>query len=212
MMQKTLCALVLLSAGTTSAQFSGEFSGDNTAPTPLGTFAVGTTTVAGSVSNALGVVFPTPVPVDVDVFTFSIADGELLTDITLSGFTSTDDFGFVAITAGGSFPFNAAELSQLADDGLTDAGGSITDFLGGALFGTAGPGGEIIPDVGADLAAASAGGSGFSFPLGAGQYTVYVQQLGSAVLGYEFSFSVVPAPASAALLGLSGLIAGRRRR
>lgn len=200
---------IAFAAGTAAAQFSGDFSDSNLDPTVLGTFGVGTTTVSGTVVNGRGE--PGLPPADSDVFTFSIAAGTFLESITLTEFSSGDDLGFIAISAGTTFPFDIAQQDDLEDDGQTADGGLITDFLGGALFGVDG-GGTIISDVGGQLAGATAGGSGFAFPLGEGDYTVFVRQNGGSPINYTLAFSVVPAPAAAGALGFAGLAAARRRR
>jgi len=87
--------------------------------------------------------------------------------------------------------------------------GDPTAFLGGVLFGS----GDA--DVGDDLfpllQLPFAGGTGFSGNLGEGSYSIFVQQTGP-VTEAELGIVVIPAPASAAVLGLAGLAAARRRR
>lgn len=222
MIRETL--LVAALAGTAAAQVSIDGSFPNTAPTNVGTFGFGVTSVTGSVVNALGAATATPAP-DVDTFTFTIANGTFLSSITLTsiGFAAPADPSpaliFGAIAEGTSFPFSASQLSLLGNSNPSDDPGSLSDFLGGVLFGDSAPetipGGPGIPvggDLLAGLAAANAGGAGFSLPLGPGTYTFYIQQLGGSVASYDLAFTVVPAPSALAVLGLGGLVAGRRRR
>ena len=181
-------------ASVSAATFDQDFSGDNTNPTQLGVFAIGTTTVSGSVVDATG-----SAP-DVDVFSFNIAADTVLTGIDVTSFASTDDLGFVAIDEGIGFPFNAAELGGGPDTSL---------FLGGALFGAG-------TDLFAAFASGALAGTGFTAPLGAGDYTIYVQQLGGAVIDYTFSFEVaaVPLPAAVWLFaaGLMGLFGWSKKK
>ncbi|MEL7486715.1 MAG: hypothetical protein AAGJ87_05800, partial [Pseudomonadota bacterium] len=170
----------------------GDFSSDNAAPTDIGSFS-SSFTVAGSVVNALagtdldgdGTPVPSDPPADVDVFTFTIEDGFQLAGIQLTGFDSADDLGFIAITSGSSFPFDAVDLSS---------GPDVSQFDAGALFGD-----EI--DVLAQLATAGIG-SGLPDAL-LGQFTVYIQQLGPAPIDFELTFLVseVPVPPAAILFG-----------
>ena len=173
----------------------GELSGSNLSPTDLAIFGVGTSTVSGTVVDALGA---SP---NVDVFTFDVAAGTQLDGIFLNSFGSTDDLAFIGINDSASFPFDAPALSGGPDQ---------SQFIGGALFG-----GSVGPNLLAGIGGGGIG-SGFTGPLQAGEYTVYLQQLGGATVDYEFGFSVsaVPEPGSGILLGLAlvGMVAKRRRR
>ncbi len=53
---------------------------------------------------------------------------------------------------------------------------------------------------------------GGSAPLGPGSYAIALNELGGTDNGYSFDIVVVPAPGAAALLGVAGLAATRRRR
>ena len=195
------CSAVCFTSANLDAQvnfsesITTELSGDNLSPTDLAIFGVGSNTVAGTVVDALGA---SP---NVDVFTFDVAAGTQLDGISLNSFGSTDDLAFVGINDSASFPFNASELSGDPDQ---------SQFIGGLLFGDS-VGTDLLPVFGS-----SGIGSGFVGPLEAGEYTVYIQQLGGATVDYEFGFSVsaVPEPGSGILLGLAlvGMVAKRRRR
>lgn len=204
----TLGMVVSLMTSVASASIVID-SGDNENPDVLGTFNVGETIIRGSVVNALGGTSGFP-PADVDVFTFTVAAGTELAGITLTNFLSTDDVGFAAIAEGTTFPFNAVELST---------GPDTTQFLGGTLFGTGNPGigaQGIGSDILAAFAATEAGGTGFDAPLSAGDYTIYIQQLGTAFISYELTFDVAPVPLPAAVwmfgAGLMGLVGWSKRK
>lgn len=176
---------------------SGELSGDNAAPTDLGIFSVGTNSVAGLIVDATGA---NP---NVDVFTFEIAAGTQLDGIVLSEFGSDDDLAFLGFNDSNTFPFDSTALGSGPDQ---------SQFTGGLLFGQV-TNTNILDDIGGGGI-----GSGFSGPLNAGEYTVFLQQLGGSTVDYEFQFNVsstaaIPEPTSAIVLaglGLAGLI--RRRR
>ncbi|MDJ0787070.1 MAG: hypothetical protein QNK05_09715 [Myxococcota bacterium] len=177
----------------------GDLSDDIAAPTPLGPLSLGSNLVVGEVVDATG-----PAG-DVDVFTFSVPAGSNLSKLLLVEFESADDLAFVAIASGATFPVDPNTLAGPGDP-------LATSFLGGLLFG-AGPaaaGADLLPL----LAGAPAGGSGFTAPLGAGDYTVFVQQLGGLPVEYYFNLVGAPVaePAGLSLLGLALVGVARRRR
>ena len=179
-----------------SEPVDGELSGNNLSPTDLLIFGVGNNTVGGTVDNATGA---TP---NVDVFTFDIAAGTQLDTFSLNIFNSADNLAFVGIDDSNAFPFNATQLGA-------PGGPDQTQFIGGLLFGALGDITGPISNGGI--------GTGFSAPLGPGEYSVYVQQIGGTTVEYEFGFSVseaIPEPGSAIFLGLAlaGFAAKRRRR
>ncbi|MEL6795513.1 MAG: PEP-CTERM sorting domain-containing protein [Planctomycetota bacterium] len=186
-MYKTL-AIAALAASTAQAQvvwdeaIDGALSNDPAAPTDLGTFGAGGLIVRGSTLGP-----GTPPSDGFDVFEFDIAPGFEITSIILSAYSPNDPFA----TSGFNFSTGAA---------ASEAGATI-------LFGP-GWGGA---NVGQDLFSA-----GFPFPitspLGADTYFMEVREFGGPQANWELTFNVVPAPASAALLGLGGLAAARRRR
>ena len=175
----------------------GELSGNNLAPTVLGTFGVGTSSVSGTIVDALAVTGATNV--NVDVFTFEVAAGSLLSGISVSNFVSIDNVAFLALNDSASFPFDATALGNDPDQ---------TQFIGGNLFG------EVVGSNIIDIIGDGAIGTGFSGPLGEGNYTLYLQQLGGSSVDYTIEFDVtnVPEPSSAALLGLGAFAFLRRKR
>ena len=168
---------------------SGDLSDDGLNPTPL-TFIVGENDVIGSTTN---------VPLDRDVWTISIASGQQLDSITLLNYDTTEDASFFAVEAG-------SQITTFANSG---------SLLGNSLIGSA-VGAQQGDDVLDDLGNAQFGGTGFSGPLGPGQYTFWFQET-AATTNYSFRFNVssaVPEPASASLiaLGISFVVLRRQRR
>ena len=175
----------------------GELSNDRLAPTAL-SFAEGANDISGtfgfdaSANGGDG-------EQDVDYFTFTIAEGFELSEIVVIRFAGDDDVAFMGIQQG----------TQLTEPAIgADAG----NLLGYVLFGpgsaTATPGTDILDDMGM-----GPGSMGFSGPLGAGDYTIWLNQTGPTTTHTtRFVVTAIPTPASAALLGLGGLVATRRRR
>lgn len=136
----------------------------------------GSNTVAGSVVQG-----------DLDYLTITVPAGFTLAQINLLSFASTDDLGFIGIQAGSTFTQPAT-------------GTDVTQLLGWAHFGPTAPA-PYFATIGS-----GAGAIGFSAPLAAGPYTLWIQQTGAQTIGYEWDFVVsgaVPEPGSAALVGLA---------
>jgi len=188
-----LCGVgVIASAGVAETIYDeatdGDLSDDIEEPTYLGTLGLGT----GSVSLEFG--NSTAPDGDFDVFGFTIAPGQEWSGLIVEEYVPGDEVSYLAIDDSDTFP---------VDPNLGDP----SAFLAGALWGTADVGEDIFPQ----LRIPEAGGVGFDGNLGPGDYSIFVQQTGPitrATLGFE----VTPAPSSAALLGLAGVTAARRRR
>ena len=150
-------------------------STDNNNPTPLGSTQPGSNLVSGHVANAF-------VSGDMDVFTFTVESGFQWSGMYVDSYAypngpTGDNAAFLAINTGTSFPYNA---NDFANNPNVD----YNSFLGGTIFGTSDVGGSnILPRAG------NVTGSGFSGPLGAGTYTIYIQQTGPAST-YTLDFEV----------------------
>lgn len=175
---------------------NGLLSNDNMNPTVLN-FSIGENTVVGNVDEARG-------SMNVDVFTFNVPVGAEWTSMTVDAYQSSDDVSFLAIDDTTTFPYDVFELDQVNFGGLPE-----NAFIGGTTFGSSDIGRNILGRAG------NISGSRFTPPLPSGDYTVYVQQIGSST-DYSLTFSVisaVPEPSTASAILLAGsLIAMRRRR
>ena len=201
--------------------FDGEISASSVGPSDLGTWDGGVQGTAryrviGSVEEIGN---PLDIPDDnllgtADLFTFEIAAGKQLDGIFLTDFTANvqDAYIFMAIDDASTFAYTPYEINlrdrdysaELVDGWLVgrdqdqqlDPGGNLLELTGGsALRGNA-------PALG---------------PLGAGSYTVYLQETG-AQNSYQLDFlvsnvSAVPEPSAVfALAGLAIPVYLRRRR
>ncbi|MBI2824351.1 MAG: hypothetical protein HYX69_06655 [Planctomycetia bacterium] len=167
---------------------NGDLSGNRLAPTAIA-IAVGDNELVGSVKGG-----------ELDYVTFTVPAGAVLSKLVLESFTSTDQIAFIAIQNGATFTEPAV--------------GTVTaNLLGYTHFG---PGeGNVGTDILDDMGT-GAGAQGFTPPLPAGAYALWIQQL-SSLTSYQFDFVVsnVPEPSAAALAGgavaVSVVIAGWRR-
>jgi hypothetical protein len=130
---------------------------------------------------------------DVDYLTIVVPAGFTLSQINLVSFTSVDDLAFIGIQAGSTFT-------------QPPTGTDVTQLLGWAHFGPTAP----VPYF--DIIGTGTGAIGFSAPLPAGPYTLWIQQTSAQTVGYGWDFVVtggsVPEPGSAALtlLGVGALL------
>ncbi len=147
-------------------------------------------------ADGVNVLSGTVVDGDRDYFTFTVPAGSELVAINLTDYVSPDFAAFLGVQAGATFT---------VDPDLPDPG----PLLGYVLYGPMTLGTDILDDMGAGF-----GAIGFTGALPEGQYTFWNQQTGPDLTSYtmEFVIRVIPAPASAALLGAGGLLAARRRR
>lgn len=117
---------------------------------------------------------------DPDIFTFTIQPGQSLSSIYL-GPMNPQERSFYAIASGSTI--NMTDATTHLGSYLTYTIGELIDILaiGGAY-----------------------GGTGFELPLGPGTYTAWFQEVSTRV-DYEFAYTVIPEPATTALI-LSGTV------
>jgi hypothetical protein len=153
---------------------NGDLSGDRQAPTTL---------MLSPGSNEL---FATSVAGDLEYVTFTVPPGGTWTELVLRSYSGNDALAFLAIQQGTTFtepPFTP----------------DVSKLLGWAHFGPrAGHlGNDFLAETGN-----GAGAQGFTPPLPAGPYTMWLQQTGT-VSSYQLDFVVVPEPASLLLAGVA---------
>lgn len=178
-----------------SEAVSGDLSNSGLAPTSLGILTIGANNVFGTTgrgSNGL----------DRDYFTFNVPIGYQWTSLTeIAGTGVGGNVSFLGLQAGNqvTVPTNAATAAGLL--GWTHYGAISVDT-------------DIMPD----MAISSNGSAGFTTPLGAGNYSVWIQDFNAGQFSYGFRLGVqaVPEPGSFGLLvvlGLSsiGFLAHRRK-
>jgi len=131
---------------------------------------------------------------DQDHFTFNVPTGFELSSLSLSSVNGTNHFigltsGTASATAGSGFLFASLVGNPQQGDNFLS-----TLSTGGAF-----------------------GGSGFTAPLGAGDYTIFFNETAAAQIPVDYTFAInttvaVPEPSSTLLLGLVGLAGITRRR
>ncbi len=151
-------------------QVDGEISDDATSPLALD-LANGSNVLAGAV-----------VAGDIDYVTVHVPEGHVLSAIDLVNYESGNEQSFIGIQAGTVFT-----------EPPTDT--EVANLLGFTLFGTASVGTDILPAIGA-----APGTQGFTPPLGAGDYTFWIQETGDSQASYYFDM-VVSAEGSAPAAG-----------
>jgi hypothetical protein len=196
----------------------GTLSTDNLLPTPLGTLAIGVSSVKGAIESAL-------FQGNVDVFSFQIAPGTTLTEIRIPIYQSSDAIAVLGINNANFFPFDPSTFDNTLT--LTE----LQQIIGVAQFGDGwdntvnSTARDLLASVDSNLTNANLIGSrtsGFKAfenygpndkfdQLGPGTYTVYMQQTG-ANTEYQIDFTVVPEPSSFALVGLFAAAAFVRKR
>lgn len=200
-----ILALVLSNPATATTVWdesvNGDLSNNPLAPTTL-TLAPGSNDVVGQAGGPPG---PGALaPFDQDFFTFTIPAGyELrsLTAVSVDLFTPGDMFAFIGIQNGAQITHSVSPPSF---------GGNASGLLGWLHVQSSDQGANILPAMGA----AGDGATGFTGPLPAGQYSVWVQD--DLPFSYDYSFQVgVPEPSTwvTMFVGFVGLgLTARRKR
>jgi hypothetical protein len=174
----------------------------NDAPTDLGFFMPGVNSVTGQVMFIGDPFEYEPLPDDeraymamtADVFSFEIPLGAQLDSIIMTSFAA-DSGGavFMGLDDGPQFAFDSFTLNFFFPD--------LSPILKGALVG-------LNDDF---LTVNSAGGSGASSPLGAGRYSIYIQENNQSATDYSLQFNVSAAtsvPESSSVVALSTACVG----
>lgn len=186
-----LAVLPLAASATTlwDESSQGDLSGDRLAPTGL-SLSLGSNTLTATTQNG-----------DLEYVTFEVPAGQTITSVYLNSYTGLDGRAFFGLQQGNTFsvpPESAipADMYGYSHFGPSATGATVgTDFLG-----------QIATGFGAQ---------GFTPPLSAGTYTIWLQQLGTPTT-YQLDFvtAAVPEPAAttACVAGaLLGVAAIRRR-
>jgi hypothetical protein len=156
----------------------------------------GSNVVMGAVGN-----------LDADIFSFVIPTGFRLDSIFLTSYSTSAPSVrmFSALAAGATFPYSFDEINSSEnppDLSLTMGAGMVGARFprsGGGFFG-AGVGDDILTFFGGSD---RLGGTGFSTPLPAGTYTMFIQETGpTSSYGLSINVAAVPEPSSAALMSL----------
>ena len=192
-------ALAAVSTQVASANFvvfdearDGDASDNRFAPTTVA-LGAGVNTIRGFSGQS-----PTPDVHDLDYITFTVADGFRLDSFVLQSASVGGAFSFVGLQAGPIVTIPADWTSI------------ETPLLGWAHFGSADVGVDLLP-----VMSASPGSVGFSGPLAAGTYALWIMELDtSEPHTYSFGLGVtaVPAPSVLALAAACGLFPRRRAR
>jgi len=160
---------------------SGDLSDDIANPTDLSLGLGANTLTAGQQGNSFGR--------DIDYITIDVPEGLQLSQIILDDYTGGDGAGFIGIQRGEVFTVDADNAAP-------------ADLLGGAVYGDAQEGSDILDDIGA-----LAGSEGFTGPLPAGTYTIWLNQTG-APSSAIFTLLTEEAGTSATASGFSDLSVG----
>jgi len=192
-LRAALVALTVACAANASAvviyneAINGDFSGAGLTPTALGALSLGSNQIFGSTGNVAGV--------DRDYFSVLIPAGYALAAIVELPGTQSGNLSFMGLEEG----------PQLT---LPTNTGTAAGLLGWLHYSPAG----INTNVLADMSIASMGSSGFSVPLRAGTYTLWVQDTSPGAFAYGFDLQVVPEPATGFLILVGLAVSASRSR
>jgi hypothetical protein len=175
----------------------GDLSNSGLAPTAVRPLTIGSNDIFGTTGRGSSGV------VDLDYFVINVPTGFALGSLTvLPGTQSGGNFSFIGVEAGTqvTVPPNATSAAGL---------------LGWWHYGPADINNDILPSMGIP----ADGSSGFAPPLGAGQYSFWIQELSTGSFAYGFDLGLVstasvPEPGTLTLcfVGLATLIPVLRRR
>jgi len=192
----TAAAVVSLGSAAKAADYTGPYSDDGMAPTPV-SFSLGDNTLAGTSGGFVS-----------SYMTFTIAPGEDLSSIiVLDGSPAPDRF-FFGIASG---------KTVYVDPSFTSAAG----LIGWTLFSNADDNTDILGALGAAAPAnfpAVPGTTGFKPPLGPGTYSTWIVD-GDGVANtvpfkLDFVVSAAPEPSTLVLMlagfGVAGMALRRR--
>jgi len=181
----TLAAIGLIPATGWSAIIwdeatQGDLSGNRAAPTAL-TLTLGSNNLLATTQGG-----------DLEYVTINVPGGHSLSSLFLQSYVGNDATAFIGMQTGTTFTESPSNPN-------------VANLLGWTHFGP-GPGNvgdDLLPQIGSGL-----GAQGFTPPLGANSYTLWLQQLGQPVT-YQLDFEVtaVPEPRSAPICAACLLVA-----
>ncbi|MFK8112889.1 MAG: hypothetical protein AB8B91_11835 [Rubripirellula sp.] len=188
----------------------GELSFDHMDPTDLGLFDIGNNTVEGSISD-VGLDNEIDVYTDqADIFSFTVNSGTEVSEIFLRSFSGSSDNFFVGIDDASTFFFSPVDINNFPTNATLDA-----NIVAYGIAGITDLSPDADLDGGSNLFGNFAGPSGgISNSLGAGTYTVYLQETTDTsdyTLNFRVSAVAVPEPSSFAAFAFVSLAVARRR-
>ncbi len=192
-----------------NGDLSNVFSSPTTIAAPLG---IGSNQFFGATGRAAPVPPATTGVIDRDYLTFTIPAGLHLVAIEVLPGTQSDTtaplVSFIGLKSG----------SQGSDPSTTPSSALAQTLLGYYLYGPANIGNDILAGMAANNLFTGAPfnqppAQGFSAPLGAGTYTLWMQETVVGNFNYGFDLKVVPEPETLPLFaaGLAGFAFARRK-
>jgi len=174
--------------------------------------------------NAFGIANPYPATINVAGLPTSFAS--MTVTLTNINHTYSDDMGAVLVGPNGGKvilfdgPGSGATLNGAWTWTFDDAAAATLPTTGAMASGTFKPGQNQYSDVFSAPAPAGPYATSFSTAFGGsnpnGTWSLYIQDFvggdGGSVASWSITFTQVPAPGAMALLGLAGVVGGRRRR